>query len=270
MNYYPFHIGDYVSATRHLSWVEDAAYRRLLDTYYVTEKPLPDDLRQVCRLVLATTEDQREAVKIILSEFFELTAEGWINSRADAEINAMREKQQKQRDKANKRWHKPQEEHGIASALQQHQESYAAASNNDANAMPPTPPPTPTPTPSKPKEERAPRFDAQAHLVSIGIDPVIASDWVSHRKTLKATPSLTAIDGIATEADRAGISLSAALAMCCQRGWRGFKAGWIADDNQRNGKTQHQLNQEATTRAIFGNPSEFDFTEKLISGEVIS
>lgn len=120
------------------------------------------------------------------------------------------------------------------------------------------------------KTSRAPRFDAQAHLVSIGIDPVIASDWVSHRKTLKATPSLTAIDGIATEADRAGISLSAALAMCCQRGWRGFKAGWIADDKPRNGKTQHQLNQEATTRAIFGNPSEFAFTEKLISGEVIS
>ena len=268
MNYYPFHIGDYVSATRHLSWVEDAAYRRLLDTYYVTEKPLPDDLRQVCRLVLATTEDQREAVKIILSEFFELTAEGWINSRADAEINAMREKQHRQRDKANKRWHKPVEEHGTASALPQHQERHAAASNNDANAMPPTP--TPTPTPSKSKEDRAPRFDAQAHLVSIGIDPVIASDWVSHRKTLKATPSLTAIDGIATEADRAGISLSAALAMCCQRGWRGFKAGWIADDKPRNGKTQHQLNQEATTRAIFGNPSEFAFTEKLISGEVIS
>lgn len=129
---------------------------------------------------------------------------------------------------------------------------------------------TDTDTEHKKQNQRAPRFDAQAHLVSIGIDPVIASDWVSHRKTLKATPSLTAIDGIATEADRAGISLSAALAMCCQRGWRGFKASWIADDNQRNGKTQHQLNQEATTRAIFGNPSEFAFTEKLISGEVIS
>ena len=25
MNYYPFHIGDYVSATRHLTWDEDAA-----------------------------------------------------------------------------------------------------------------------------------------------------------------------------------------------------------------------------------------------------
>ena len=32
MNYYPFHIGDYLSATRHLSWDEDHAYRRLLES----------------------------------------------------------------------------------------------------------------------------------------------------------------------------------------------------------------------------------------------
>lgn len=70
MNYYPFHIGDYLSATRHLSWEEDAAYRRLLDTYYTNEKPLPSELRAVCRLVLATTESQREAVKTVLEEFF--------------------------------------------------------------------------------------------------------------------------------------------------------------------------------------------------------
>lgn len=31
MNYYPFHIGDYLTETAHLSWLEDCAYRRLLD-----------------------------------------------------------------------------------------------------------------------------------------------------------------------------------------------------------------------------------------------
>jgi len=56
MNYYPFHIGDFLSATKHLSWIEDAAFRRLLDVYYTTEKPLPNDLRAVCRLVLASTD----------------------------------------------------------------------------------------------------------------------------------------------------------------------------------------------------------------------
>ncbi len=147
MNYYPFHIGDYTSATRHLSWDEDAAYRRLLDVYYTTEKPLPNDLRAVCRLVLATTDAQREAVKVVLEEFFEMSENGWINARADREIDAMRDKQQKQRDKAAKRWHKPDTERGIPDAMPQHQLNDAAASKKDADAMPPTPTPTPTPTP---------------------------------------------------------------------------------------------------------------------------
>jgi len=147
LNYYPFHIGDYASATRHLSWDEDCAYRRLLDAYYTSERPLPLEERAVCRLVLATTEGQREAVATVLQEFWERTDAGWVNRRADVEIFAMREKQQKQRDKANKRWHMPAPEPGNASAMPQHDSDDAAASGIDADAMPPTP--TPTPTPNK-------------------------------------------------------------------------------------------------------------------------
>lgn len=87
MNYYPFHIGDYASATRHLSWLEDAAYRRLLDVYYVREEPLPLDTRQVYRLVVASTNEQREAVDVVLGEFFELTEDGYRHSRCDKEIH---------------------------------------------------------------------------------------------------------------------------------------------------------------------------------------
>lgn len=167
MNYYPFHIGDYLSATRHLSWAEDAAYRRLLDTYYTTEKRLPLDLRAVCRLVLATTDEQREAVRVVLDEFFEQTPEGWKNSRADTEIDAMRGKQQKQRDKANKRWHKQVTEPGNASAMPQHEVNDAAASKTDADAMPPTPTPTPTPVLIEPngsvgKADALPRCETQS------------------------------------------------------------------------------------------------------------
>lgn len=143
MNYYPFHIGDYASATRHLSWDEDAAYRRLLDVYYTTEKPIPLDERQAFRLVGAQTETQREAVKVVLNEFFEFTSEGWKNRRADAVIAEMKARQQKQREKANKRWHKPRTDSGIAPAMPQHTENDAAALNSDAVAMPPKPKPKP-------------------------------------------------------------------------------------------------------------------------------
>ena len=128
MNYYPFHMGDYATATRHLSWDEDAAYRRLLDAYYTREAPLPADMRQVFRLVIASSQEQREAVETVLHEFFEQTEDGWVNRRADREIDAMREKQQKQRDKANAMWEKRRAgtrqsqttEHGNASAVPMH------------------------------------------------------------------------------------------------------------------------------------------------------
>lgn len=99
MNFYAFHIGDYASATRHLSWEEDCAYRRLLDVYYTREEPLPDDLRAICRLVVAATPEQRYAVEVVLHEFFHQTEAGWISPRADREIDAMRVKQSAQEQK---------------------------------------------------------------------------------------------------------------------------------------------------------------------------
>jgi len=248
VNYYPFHIGDYLSATRHLSWEEDAAYRRLLDTYYTNEKPLPVELRAVCRLVLAQTETQREAVDVVLNEFFELTPDGWINHRADGEIEKMQALQQKQRDKANKRWQKPQAEHGNAPGMPQHEIEDAAAPKTCAGAMPPTPTPTPTPIPIPLKEEeqkiaspaaqpspspKAKRFDPQAHIEGLGVQPGIVSDWLALRKAKKATVTETAVSGIASEALKAGVSLEAALATCCARGWSGFKAEWLLNDKQR-------------------------------------
>lgn len=86
MNYYRFHIGDYVSATAHLSWDEDAAYRRLLDHYYSKEQPIPADIKQVCRIVRATTKGQRQAVTAVLGEFFDLRDDGWHQDRCDKEI----------------------------------------------------------------------------------------------------------------------------------------------------------------------------------------
>ena len=86
MNYYEHHIGDYIKATAHLSMLEDAAYRRLIDAYYTKEAPLPSDRKACHRLARATSKPEREAVDTILHEFFTLEDDGWHNSRCDAEI----------------------------------------------------------------------------------------------------------------------------------------------------------------------------------------
>ena len=86
MNYYSFHIGDYLSATAHLSIIEHGAYRRLLDIYYIHESPLPDDVKQIYRLVGARGKEEREAVDSVLAEFFQSTPEGFRHDRCDHEI----------------------------------------------------------------------------------------------------------------------------------------------------------------------------------------
>lgn len=86
MNYYEHHIGDYAEATAHLSFVEDAAYTRLIRKYYATEKPLPADLKQVQRLIAARTREEKSAVEAMLQEFFILKEDGWHNERCDLEI----------------------------------------------------------------------------------------------------------------------------------------------------------------------------------------
>ena len=127
---------------------------------------------------------------------------------------------------------------------------------------------TETYKPEAEKDKRAPRFDAQAHLVSIGVDASIASDWIQHRKAIKATPTLTAIDGIANEAARAGTSLADVLAMCCQRGWRGFKAEWISDKQKApTYAEQKQINDSATLRAIGLSRASFSTPFDFIEGE---
>jgi len=62
MNFFKHHIGDYDSATAHLSWDEDMAYSRLMRVYYRDEKPIPIDRKKVYRLVRSQSKAQREAV----------------------------------------------------------------------------------------------------------------------------------------------------------------------------------------------------------------
>jgi hypothetical protein len=56
-------------------------------------------------------------------------------------------------------------------------------------------------------------------------------DFVQHRRNVKAPLTATALAGIRREASKAGWSLDDALRECCNRGWRGFKADWVQQNN---------------------------------------
>jgi uncharacterized protein YdaU (DUF1376 family) len=104
MNYYEHHIGDYSQATSHLSFIEDATYSRLLRKYYATEKPMPADVKTVQRLVNAKSKEEKNAVELVLKEFFMLTEDGWRQGRCDHEIARFKDKQAKAKRSADSRW----------------------------------------------------------------------------------------------------------------------------------------------------------------------
>ena len=84
MNYFPFHIGDYASHTKGLSLMEDLAYRRLLDAYYLAEHPFNTCSTDIARNI--GMMQHNDAVEYVLTKYFDQTDDGFVHHRAESEI----------------------------------------------------------------------------------------------------------------------------------------------------------------------------------------
>lgn len=90
MHYYKFNIADWHLATSHLSLEEEAIYFRLINYYYDTESPIPEETKSVIRrLRLGNNSD---LVSIVLQEFFVLQDGFWHHKRCDEEISQYHDK----------------------------------------------------------------------------------------------------------------------------------------------------------------------------------
>lgn len=95
MYFYNFNIGDYRSHTAHLTPTQHYIYRSLIDWYYLNERPMPaNDIDYIARLLMLKTDDERQALQSVLSEFFKVkklkltgdTVECYHHARIDNEI----------------------------------------------------------------------------------------------------------------------------------------------------------------------------------------
>ena len=229
MHYYQFNIGDYKSHTEHLSEMEDLTYRRLLDWYYLHETPIPLDENEVARQIRMRLHS--DCIAVVLREYFECTTEGWIHHRANKELSKAGDKSQKASESAKARWNKQKN----ANALQTQSES-----NATHNTLPITQDPLHN---TQKKNTVAPPN---------GVTDSVWQDWIKLRKEKRAAVTQTAVKGIQREANKAGVSLQAALETCCARGWTGFKADWIADKNLTKTGQMNQTVQSGLTRGLIG------------------
>jgi uncharacterized protein YdaU (DUF1376 family) len=102
MNFYPFHVGDYASHTKGLSLLEDLAFRRLIDLYYLNEAPITDDIERASRVI--GMREHIDIVSYILSEYFLKSEDGYRNTRCDAEIAKYHAKAARAKKACESRW----------------------------------------------------------------------------------------------------------------------------------------------------------------------
>ncbi len=216
MNYYPHHIGDYRRDTAHLSLLEHGVYRQLLDTYYLSEHPIPRETEVVFRRLSARTEEEKKAVEIILSEFFVLTEDGWVQSRCDEEIREFQGKANRARDNG-KLGGRPKKTKEVISGLSELTEEKANHKPLTINQEP------------KVKTLRPVVAEIFPHIQ----DRQLVNDWMSVRKTKKAAITQTALDGFMNEVEKSGLSLEDVLRRCCEHNWAGFKASWIQKQEKK-------------------------------------
>jgi uncharacterized protein YdaU (DUF1376 family) len=212
MNFYPFHIGDYISHTNHLSDAEDLAYRRMIDLYYHSEQPF-NDSSTVARRIRTTVE----IVETVLHEFFTFEDDNcWHNKRIDEEIA-------KYHDRLNQA-----SKAGKASA--------EARFNKRSTSVQPT-------------KNQEPRTKNQINTPE-GVSDSLFKDFLEVRKTKKAKWTETALKGLQREASKANMTLEQVMQMCCERGWAGFKAEWAKDvavANQPNNDKSWMFSNEGIT-----------------------
>jgi uncharacterized protein YdaU (DUF1376 family) len=215
MHYYQHHIGDYRRDTAHLSLMEHGVYRQLLDWAYLDNAPIPKETETVYRRLSAKTEEEKNAIDIVLNEFFTFDI-GYTQKRVELEKQAYERKAATARI-AGKLGGRPKKTEEVIFGLTEKTDGKANHKPLTTNQEPIT---------NKPKEEKE---RAKALVRPDDVELQVWEDWVQLRKAKKAPVTETVLKTARKEAGIAGMTLMAFLEVWCARGSQGLVAAWLKD-----------------------------------------
>ena len=156
--YFPMYPTDYEAKTSHLSVLEDGAYFRLLRLCWMTPGcSIPSEESWIMRRARAHTEAEKQAVRDVLAEFFDLTDGRFSNARLTQEWEAANAAHERRKNAGSKG--------GKAKALKTNK---TGSSNALAKGKQPEPEPEPLKKEPKGSQKRASRLPE---------DWVLPKDW---------------------------------------------------------------------------------------------
>lgn len=238
--YIQLYVADYLADTHHLTTEEHGAYLLLIFSYWQTGKPL-----RVGRLASAArmTSERWANVEQTLREFFEEADGVWVHLRVERDLEKVATKSGKNSEAgkasaAARAFAKQQLERKARDA----ESTLVERTLNERLTIEDTDTDTDK---DKNQKHLSPALQDDGlpgakvksdsgvislkQLVAEGCDKQHAKDWLAVRKSKKAPLTLTAWNGVKSEAEKAGITPAQAVAISAESGWQGFKASWAAN-----------------------------------------
>lgn len=94
-------------------------------------------------------------------------------------------------------------------------------------------------------------------LVALGVDALVAEEFLTIRKKKRAPLTSLALAGIRREAEDVGWTINQTLRKCVERGWQGFEASWVTKTASGTGAAQHGNFSEQNYHAGVGADGSF-------------
>ncbi|WP_374972753.1 YdaU family protein [Spongiibacter marinus] len=88
MHYFQLNMKTFNSSTIHLTRLERSIYFDLLFEYYTREEPITSDISTLARRVRVSTDEEKEALKFVLEEFFTFDGNVYRIQKCDDDIAA--------------------------------------------------------------------------------------------------------------------------------------------------------------------------------------
>jgi len=212
MHYYKRNLGDYAKKAGRLTMLQHGAYTLLIDSCY--DREVFPTIEQAIEWTWASTEAEIDAVKFVLSRFFNLTEDGqYVQDRILQELLEYHAKADKNKTIAIER---------EAKRKQNKTERTRIVNESSPNHKPIT-------NNHKPLKYIPP------------IPAELLSDFMVIRKSKRlGDVTKTAFEGMKREAEKAGLTVEQALTISVERGWGSFKADWDWQDkpNKQNKRDQ--------------------------------
>ena len=177
----------------------------MIDLYYLNEQPFTDPVA-VARRVKADLS----IIQALLAEFFVFEDDCWHNKRADIEIAKYQYLKESGKKGAEKRWANKEEKLSQCHPISPPNATLIATK-------------TKTNTITNNINTKTPE----------GVSDSVWKDFKKLREKHKAPITETAMKGLLREAKLANVTLEQVMILCCERGWRGFKAEWVKQEAQK-------------------------------------